>query len=95
MERVERECGRFLAENINVETCLELRNTSGFSRLPDMVEKVDRFISAEMESLTGKRSLMSLPRLEVEVLHSCREEIQASQSKSLCKLVLDWVHAQW
>jgi YesN/AraC family two-component response regulator len=36
-----------------------------------------------------------LPRLCIEVLHNSKEEMDAAQSKSICQLVLDWIHAQW
>lgn len=38
---------------------------------------------------------LGLPRLCIEVLHGSKEEMDAAQSKSICQLVLDWIHSQW
>ena len=53
------ECAKFLASNIDLETCLEIRGMSGISRLKDLVEQVDGFIEANMEQLQSSRQMIS------------------------------------
>ena len=59
MDRAACECARFLASNINLETCLDIRGMSGISRLKDLVGQVDGFIEANMEQLQVSRQMIS------------------------------------
>jgi influenza virus NS1A-binding protein len=62
----------------------------------NLVGRVDEHIaSADLSQLQNNREFLSLPRFCVEVLHSCKEEIDAAQPKPLCELVLDWSHRKW
>ena len=82
MDRAARECVRFLATNINLETCLEVRaSLSGITGEADLVKAVDEFIDANMNQLQMGRALMGLPRICVEVLHGSKDEMEAAQAR--------------
>ncbi|XP_059092667.1 influenza virus NS1A-binding protein homolog isoform X2 [Tigriopus californicus] len=95
MERASHECAKFLADHINVETCLELRNMPGITKLTDLVNKVDSYIQSNFGSIQESRGMMALPRICIEVLHNTKVDIEAAKSEPLCQLALDWIHIQW
>jgi hypothetical protein len=59
MDRAACKCARFLASNINMDTCLDIRGMSGISRLKDLVGQVDEFIEANMEQLQSSSHMIS------------------------------------
>ncbi len=51
MERAVRQCAEFLAQNLDLRTCLELRALPGVARRKDIVHDVDAFIDKNIEAL--------------------------------------------
>ena len=68
MYRVASECARFLSSNINLDNCLELRSMAAImSRMPDLADRVDDFVSEHIDVIRESRAFFALPRIDVEV----------------------------
>jgi len=98
MYRVASECARFLSSNVNLDNCLELRSMAAImSRMPELAERVDAFVSEHIGVLRESRAFFALPRIDVEVLCATRDELEvaAALPEKLSRRVLDWLHVQW
>ncbi len=99
MDRVAGQCAEFLCSNLGLDNCLELRSLPGVSRRAEIVREVDAFIEQNVERLclsaTQSGAIASMDKICVEVLHGSKEEMELAQDRSLCQLVLDWIHGQW
>lgn len=84
-------CGRFLADNLTPENCISVRCIPGITSDIDLVKKVDAYIKQNMEKIVKGKSLASLPLVQVELLQNTSEEMQATNTRHLCNMILDWI----
>lgn len=84
-------CGRFLAQNLNPENCINVRCIPGITSDMELVKQVDLYIKENMGKLVNTKVLRSLPLVQIELLQSSNKEIEATNTKHLCNMVLDWI----
>ncbi|XP_066999249.1 influenza virus NS1A-binding protein homolog isoform X2 [Anabrus simplex] len=95
MERVVRECARYLIKHLSIENCIETRSLPGISRNKNFMEQVDSFIAREFDTVSKSKILLSLPCVRVEVLNQTRQEMSLVKGDSVCQLALEWVQRRY
>lgn len=48
MDRVVKECAKYLIKNISIDNCVEIRSLPGIARNKDFVQQVDAYIAKEV-----------------------------------------------
>ena len=86
-----KQCGNYLVENMTPDNCIGMRSLPGIACNKDLLLKVDNFIRSNILEVVKSKELLALPTIPVELLQNSHEEKNATNTKHLCDMVLDWV----
>lgn len=93
LESVAQASGEYLVAHLTPESCLAVRAINGIASNKELVARVDDYIQQLGDLVQVTQDAMSLPRLQVTVIHRNQDEA-AITGRALCSLVLDWIRKQ-
>ncbi|XP_022242439.1 influenza virus NS1A-binding protein-like [Limulus polyphemus] len=87
------QCRSFLIKHLTAENCIDVRSIPGLSPVtdPEFIAAVDNYIRQNIGDIIQKKVFLSLPHIQVEQLQNSFEEMQATNQRHLCEMVLDWI----
>lgn len=91
MSSAAKQCGKYLVENMRPDNCIGLRSLPGIASNKDLLLKVDNFIRQNISEAIKSKEFLALPTIPVELLQNSLEEKNATNTKHMCDMVLDWV----
>lgn len=93
MTSAAKQCRDFLIKHLSPDNCIDVRSIPGLSpdSDPELISTVDNYIKQNIDNIIQKKVFLCLPHIQVEQLQNCSEEMQATNQKHLCEMVLDWI----
>ncbi|XP_076359904.1 influenza virus NS1A-binding protein homolog [Tachypleus tridentatus] len=87
------QCRSFLIKHLTAENCIDVRSIPGLSpdTDPEFIAAVDNYIRQNIGNIIQKKVFLSLPHIQIEQLQNSCEEMQATNQRHLCEMVLDWI----
>ncbi|KAK2727154.1 influenza virus NS1A-binding protein homolog A-like [Artemia franciscana] len=97
MERIVNLCAHFLVDNLDPITALDIRSLPGITKHEKLVEKVDKYLAAEIGSFVTSNHLLTIPVIQIEVLANSKEEVNTRTGApfALSTLILDWIRKEF
>ncbi|XP_022244488.1 influenza virus NS1A-binding protein homolog isoform X2 [Limulus polyphemus] len=93
MTSAARQCHDFLIKHLTPDNCIDVRSIPGVSAdsAPEFIAAVDNYIRQNIDDIIQEKVFLSLPHIQVKQLQKSSEEMQATNHRHLCEMVLDWI----
>ncbi|XP_064457437.1 influenza virus NS1A-binding protein homolog isoform X2 [Ornithodoros turicata] len=86
-------CGQHLVGNITPDNCTGIRAILAQAPDEDLVNQVDAYVRENISEVLKSKELQSLPHIQVELVQHSNVEMDSTNNKHLCHMVLDWMRS--
>ncbi|CAN8020068.1 unnamed protein product [Ixodes persulcatus] len=95
VQPVTKYCGKYLVEHLTPDNCTGVRAILVESMDQELVAEVDAYVRDNIAEVLKSKELQSLPHIQVELVQHSNLEMDATNNKHLCHMVLDWMRASF
>ncbi|XP_075553007.1 influenza virus NS1A-binding protein homolog isoform X3 [Dermacentor variabilis] len=88
-------CGKYLVEHLTPDNCTGVRAILVESMDQELVAEVDAYLRENIAEVVKSKELQSLPHIQVELVQHSSCEMDATNNKHLCHMVLDWMRSSF
>ncbi|XP_077538260.1 influenza virus NS1A-binding protein homolog isoform X3 [Haemaphysalis longicornis] len=88
-------CGKYLVEHLTPDNCTGVRAILVESMDQELVVEVDTYLRDNIAEVVKSKELQSLPHIQVELVQHSNLEMDATNNKHLCHMVLDWMRSSF
>lgn len=95
VQPVTKYCGKYLVSHLTPDNCTGVRAILVESMDQELVAQVDAYVRDNISEVIKSKELQCLPHIQVELVQHSNIEMDATNNKHLCHMVLDWMRASF